>query len=106
MSDIVTDALTAFGLAASDSAHFADVLAAASSNSNTNVQMMGATFQYAAPVAGALGYSIEDVALAVGLMANAGIKGEKAGTALRGPSPTCPSPAPRWLSTRRSWASP
>lgn len=84
VSDIVTDALTAFGLAASDSAHFADVLAAASSNSNTNVQMMGATFQYAAPVAGALGYSIEDVALAVGLMANAGIKGEKAGTALRG----------------------
>lgn len=82
-SDIVTDALTAFGLAASDSAHFADVLAAASSNSNTNVGMMGETFKYAAPVAGALGYSIEDTALAIGLMANAGIKGSQAGTALR-----------------------
>ncbi len=82
-SDIVTDALTAFGLAASDSGRFADVLAAASSNANTNVGMMGETFKYAAPVAGALGYSIEDVALAVGLMANAGIKGSSAGTALR-----------------------
>lgn len=83
VSDIVTDALTAFGLKASDSAHFADVLAKASSSSNTNVAMMGATFKYAAPLAGALGYSIEDTALAIGLMANAGIKGEQAGTALR-----------------------
>ena len=83
-SDIVTDALTAFGLAASDSGHFADVLAAASSNANTNVGMMGETFKYAAPVAGALGYSIEDTALAVGLMANAGIKASQAGTSLRG----------------------
>ena len=82
-SDIVTDALTAFGLAASDSARFADVLAAASSNANTNVGMMGETFKYAAPVAGSLGYSVEDTALAIGLMANAGIKGTQAGTALR-----------------------
>ena len=84
VSDIVTDALTAFGLKASDSTHFADVLAKASSSSNTNVSLMGNTFQYVAPVAGALGYSIEDTAVAIGLMANAGIKGEKAGTALRG----------------------
>ncbi len=83
-SDIVTDALTAFGLKASDSGHFADVLAVASSNANTNVSMMGDTFKYAAPVAGALGYSVEDVAVAIGIMANAGIKGEQAGTALRG----------------------
>lgn len=83
-SDIVTDALTAFGLSASDSSHFADVLAVASSNANTNVSMMGETFKYAAPVAGALGYSVEDVAVAIGVMANAGIKGEQAGTALRG----------------------
>lgn len=83
VSDIVTDALTAFGLQAKDSAHFADVLAKASSNSNTNVGLMGYTFQYVAPVAGALGYSIEDCAVAIGLMANAGIKGEKSGTALR-----------------------
>ena len=82
-SDIVTDALTAFGLKASDSGHFADVLAKASSSANTNVGMMGETFKYAAPVAGALGYSIEDTALAIGLMANAGIKGSSAGTALR-----------------------
>lgn len=83
VSDIVTDALTAFGLSAKESGRFADVLAAASSNSNTNVGLMGQTFQYAAPVAGALGYSIEDTAVAIGLMANAGIKGDKAGTALR-----------------------
>ena len=82
-SDIVTDALTAFGLSASDSAHFADVLAAASSNANTNVSMMGETFKYIAPVAGSLGYSTEDTALAIGLMANSGIKAGQAGTALR-----------------------
>ena len=83
VSDIVTDALTAFGLQASDSAHFADVLAKASSNSNTNVGLMGATFKYVAPIAGAMKYSIEDTAVAIGLMANAGIKGEQAGTSLR-----------------------
>ena len=83
VSDIVTDAMTAFGLQADQSAHFADVLAQASSSSNTNVAMMGATFQYVAPVAGSFGYTIEDVATATGLMANAGIKGEKAGTAMR-----------------------
>lgn len=82
-SDIVTDALTAFGLQASDSAHFADVLAQASSKSNTNVGLMGETFKYVAPVAGALGYSIEDTAVAIGLMANSGIKGSQAGTVLR-----------------------
>lgn len=82
-SDIVTDALTAFGLKAEDSAHFADVLAMASSKSNTNVGLMGETFKYVAPVAGSLGYSIEDTAVAIGLMANAGIKGNQAGTALR-----------------------
>ena len=82
-ADIVTDALTAFGLSAEDSGHFADVLAAASSNANTNVSMMGETFKYAAPIAGALGFSVEDVAEAIGLMANSGVKGSQAGTALR-----------------------
>ena len=82
-SDIVTDALTAFGMSASDSTHFADVLAAASSNANTNVSMMGETFKYVAPVAGALGYSVEDCGVAIGLMANSGIKAGQAGTALR-----------------------
>jgi len=83
-SDIVTDALTAFGLSAEDSGHFADILAAASSNANTNVAMMGETFKYAAPVLGAMGYSAEDAAVAIGMMGNAGIKSSQAGTALRG----------------------
>lgn len=82
-SDIVTDALTALGYAAKDSGHLADVMAAASSNANTNVGMMGETFKYAASVAGAMGYSMEDVALATGLMANSGIKATQAGTSLR-----------------------
>ena len=82
-SDIVTDALTAFGMQASDATHFADVLARAASNSNTNVGLMGETFKYVAPVAGALGYSAEDCATAIGLMANSGIKASQAGTALR-----------------------
>ena len=82
-SDIVTDALTAFGLSAKDSTHFADILAKASSNANTNVSMMGETFKYVAPVAGSLGFSAEDCATAIGLMANSGIKATQAGTALR-----------------------
>lgn len=83
VSDIVTDALTAFGLKASDSAHFADVLAAAATSSNTNVGMMGDTFKYVAPLAGALKYDVEDVATAIGVMANSGVKGTEAGTSLR-----------------------
>ncbi len=83
VSDIVTDNLTAFGLKASDTAHFADVLASAAANSNTNISIMGETFKSSAAVAGALGYSIEDVAVMTGLMANAGVKGSRAGTALR-----------------------
>lgn len=83
VSDIVTDALSAFGLKAEESGHFADVLAAATSKSNTNVSMMGETFKYVAPIAGAMKFSIEDTSLAIGLMANAGIKGSEAGTALR-----------------------
>lgn len=83
-SDIVTDALTAMGYAAEDAGRLADVMAAASSNANTNVKMMGETFKYAAPVTGALGYSMEDTAIAAGLMANSGIKASQAGTSLRG----------------------
>lgn len=83
-SDIVTDALTAFGLQAKDSAHFADVLAAASNSSNTNVAMLGESFKYVAPIAGSLGYTVEDTSIALGLMANAGIKASQAGTTLRG----------------------
>ena len=82
-SDIVTDALTAMGYTAKESGRLADVMAAASSNANTNVELMGETFKYAAAVAGSFNYSMEDTAEMIGLMANAGIKGTQAGTALR-----------------------
>ena len=82
-SDIVTDALSAFGLTAKDSAHFSDILAAASNNSNTNVSLLGESFQYIATSAGAFKFSAEDTAVALGLMANAGIKGTQAGTSLK-----------------------
>lgn len=82
-SDIVTDALTAFGLTAEDSGHFADVMAKTSSSANTNVSLMGETFKQVAPLAGTLGFSVEDTSLAIGLMANAGIKGSQAGTSLK-----------------------
>lgn len=82
-SDIVTDALTAFGYSAKDASHFADILAATATNSNTNVEKMGASFKYVAPLCGSLGYSAEDAAIALGLMANAGIKADTAGTSLR-----------------------
>ncbi len=81
-SDIVTDALTAMGYSAGDAGRLADVMAAASSNANTNVELMGETFKYAGTMAGTLGYSMEDVSLAIGLMANSGVKGSMAGTAL------------------------
>lgn len=82
-SDILTDALTAFGKSADDAGRLADIMAAASSNANTNVEMMGETFKYVAPVAGALGYKMDDTAVAIGLMANSGIKASQAGTSLR-----------------------
>lgn len=82
-SDIVTDSLTAFGLQAKDAARFSDVLAMTANATNTDVAKLGYTFKYVAPVAGALGYSIEDASVAIGLMANSGIKAEQAGTTLR-----------------------
>ena len=82
-ADIVTDALTAFGMKAEDVGHFADVLAAASANANTNVSMLGESFKYVAPLAGTMGYSIDEVAEALGIMANSGIKASTAGTSMR-----------------------
>ena len=84
VSDIVTDSMTAFGMEASESGHFADVLASASANANTSVSQLGEAFKYVAPVAGSLGYSVEDASVAIGLMGNAGIKAGQAGTTLRG----------------------
>lgn len=83
VSDIITDSITAFGMKAEDSTRFADVLAAASSNANTNISMLGESFKYVAPLAGAMGYSAEDASVALSLMANAGIKGSQSGTALK-----------------------
>lgn len=82
-SDIVTDALTAFGMSAGQAGELSNIMAAASSNANTNVSMLGESFKYVAPVAGALGMSADDTAVALGLMANAGIKSSQAGTSLR-----------------------
>lgn len=81
-SDIVTDALTAFKQPASEAGHLVDVMATAAAKSNTNINMLGESFKYAAPLAGALGYSFEDVGLALGLMANAGVKSGRAGRAM------------------------
>ena len=83
VSDIVTDALTGFGLSAKDSGHFADVLAAASNSANTNVSMLGESFKYVSPICGAMKYSVEDASIALGLMANSGIKAGQAGTSMR-----------------------
>lgn len=83
VSDIVTDALTAFGLEAKDTAHFTDILAQAARSSNTTVQKMGESFKFVAPVMGSLGMSAEDTAVALGLMANNGIKSGMAGRALK-----------------------
>lgn len=83
VSDIITDGLTAFGLQAKDSSHFADVLAQASANANTNIELMGESFKYVAPIAGSFKYSVDDIAVGIGLMANSGIKAEMAGTSLR-----------------------
>ena len=81
--DIITDGLSAFGMEASESARFADVLASTATNANTTIEMMGEAFTYAGSVAGAFNYSIEDTDLAIGLMANSGVKASNAGTALR-----------------------
>lgn len=83
VSDIITDGLTAFGLGADETERFVNVLAKTAASSNTDIGKMGETFKFVAPVAGALGYKVEDVAVAVGLMANRGIKASQAGTTLR-----------------------
>lgn len=83
VSDIVTDSITAFKLTADDAQHYVNILAQTATNSNTDVRRMGETFKYVAPIAGTLGYSVEDVALSIGLLASAGIKGSQAGTTLR-----------------------
>lgn len=102
-SDIVTDALTAFNMKASDSGHFADVLASASSNANTNVSMLGESFKYVAPVAGAMKYSVEDVSLALGLMANASVKSSMAGTSLKTAIANMSAPTDKMASTMKKY---
>lgn len=82
-SDIVTDALTAFGEGADQAGRLADIMAATITKANTDVEMLGQTFKYVAPVAGAAGYTMEETATMIGLMGNAGIKASQAGTSLR-----------------------
>lgn len=101
-SDIVTDAMTAFGMKAEESEYFSDVLAKTASSANTNVSMMGETFKYVAPLAGAMGYNIEDMSVAIGLMANSGIKGSQAGTSLRGVITNLASPSKEVADTMKA----
>ena len=82
-ADIVSDDLTAFGLGAEQAGHMADVFARVITSTNTNVEMLGETMKYAAPVAHAFGATLEETSAMAGLMANAGIKASQAGTALR-----------------------
>ena len=82
-SDFVTDALTALNMEAEDAAKMVDMLAAASTNSNTTVAQMQKAFTNCAPVAGTLGITMRDLSIALGLMADKGVKGAKAGTALK-----------------------
>lgn len=81
-SDIVTDYLTAFGLSAQDAGHFADLMAYAMANSNTTAEALGEAYKNCAATAGSMGYSVEEVTAVLMTMANAGVKGGEAGTAL------------------------
>lgn len=82
VSDILTDAMTGFGDSASDATRYADVLATTQAKSNTTVGMLGEAFTYVSSLAGTYSYSLEDVSTALGVMANAGVKGSMAGTSL------------------------
>ncbi|WP_293726874.1 phage tail tape measure protein [uncultured Phascolarctobacterium sp.] len=82
-ADIVSDNLTAFGLSADKAQHLANIYAVTVTSTNTNVEMLGETMKYAAPVAQAFGASMEETAALAGIMANSGIKASQAGTSLR-----------------------
>ncbi len=82
VTDILTDAMTALGDGAGEAARYADVLATTQAKTNTTVGMLGEAFKYVAPLAGSYGYQLEDISAALGMMANAGVKGSMAGTAL------------------------
>lgn len=82
VTDILTDSMTAFGDGAGDASRYADVLATTQAKSNTTVGLLGEAFKYVAPLAGSYKYKLEDVATALGMMANAGVKGSMAGTSL------------------------
>lgn len=82
-ADITSNILSGFGLQAEETARVADVLTKAFTNSNTDLEMLGYTMKYVAPIAHASGQSLESVAAAAGLLGNAGIQGTQAGTSLR-----------------------
>ena len=91
-ADIASNILTGFGLEAEEMARVADVMALAASTSNTNVEQLGYAMKYAAPISKALGFSLEETAAAVGILSNAGIQGQMAGTTLRGMLDSLASP--------------
>ena len=82
-ADIISDELTAFGLGADKARHMADVFAITITSTNTDVEKLGETMKYAAPVAYAFGASMEETAAMAGLMAGKAIKASQAGTSLR-----------------------
>jgi TP901 family phage tail tape measure protein len=102
-SDFVTDGLTALGYEAEDAAKFVDILAAASTSSNTSVAQMQKAFTNCAPVAGTLGITMEDLSLALGLMADKGVKGAKAGTALKNLMANLSAPSEKQLAYIRKF---
>jgi TP901 family phage tail tape measure protein len=82
-SDIGSNVLTQFGMQADQMDRVSDVLTAAFTRSNTDLRMLGETMTYAGPVAADLGISLESMAAMAGTMADNGIRGSMAGTALR-----------------------
>ena len=82
-SDIMTDAISAFGYKASDSAKFADVMTKACTSANVSVDTLGESYKYCGAICGTMGYSIDEVTTSLAVMGNMGIKGSQAGTALK-----------------------
>lgn len=83
MANIVVDGLAAFGMSSQEATRFSDALAKSAISSNTNITQMGEAFKYVGAVAGTMGYSVESVGVAMGAMANQGVKASNAGTTLR-----------------------
>lgn len=82
-TSILTSIMAAFGLSVENAVHVTDVLSKTASSSNTNVSELGEAFKNVAPTAAALGYSVDDISVVLGTMANQAISGSEAGNALK-----------------------